>query len=903
MKKVLFFTFVLFQVFSLSAAPALAGIADYSPEEVTKRAIDKIMELFGGDSGAVEDMVSSANVMQYKTVTPQVQISFNPPNPKPGERITATAIPTSFSNSESGAYFTWYLSRVDEDGDREEDSDDMKEIAAKIMANGGLFDNESTQNQWEEDWEKLRNEDSDDDGYKALFGGESATASKDADDERSGNAKGAKHCYAHDFETGINHEIKCEHQFPEGLCEDDDFSDSSEEDWETNPYNEDTDGDGTKDEADLCGLNQRSFTWNYKPGDKIGVIVEGTSSIPTKYADSSYMIFWALPRNSCNIGDKTKRTEEKEASCSIEIEDIPDFIETFNDEDECLLIFLAREIESFLSFEIPSIKIQASLENITLLETDAVADIVLKIIAGLTSDLGATYPSVTFADISNDLTHLLEDMENGYTNTFSFEIDEGEIDYVSCLVENLVSPTESNSFSKMDVSLSYKPESPLNGVGQELTLDAFISNADDLNKTKVTWSFEACGDIDSDCVPIPFSEIKDIGKTVGFGLTSVSLPLDIDSITSSRKYLKVTARATITFSANASNSGTGVTYIPLSNSEDQIQIYSAKVENGNVTKEPYERCADKEDPCLVTKGETLWLESPDNSESYSWIVDGVNFSPESCNSGECKSVANDGVQVGSENTNIAYFTVTKGTDQIHKVNLIAENSTTGLKIDILKNFKVFEPEVKIKPQECEGENPARIILGMYKGDKTISDWCINLETDPDESKLETSMDYSENTFFAEEGASINLEVNLNISDNGKELQDAFWTIDGIKVTSEDTAAQETTGATIDGNKISFIANIGEMSDSHTVSFAGYYSENSSSVSLSEKLIGDTIEIKVIPKENLVAAGTTNKILATIFTGLPTYLFFLFKITLLTALMLFISWIMSSLSSNLKSTKN
>jgi len=886
LKKTLFSLFIVSQIFVLTYAPvSAANILDYSPPKLTEKIIEKIENMFGSDRDSTKEMVSQMNSAPYKTIAPQVQILFNPPNPKPGEKITATAVASYFNNDGPGLYFTWYLSRLDENGDRELDSEEMKKIAAKIVANGGNFDDAGTSSEWEKDWENFDGEidnDSDNDGYTAIFGGESPTASKSSEDEEA-----PKYCYAHDFETGKNHEIECKHYFPDGICgESGKFSDSAEASWGTNPFNPDTDGDGTKDEADLCGLGQNTITWNYKPGDKIGVIVEGTSSLATKYYDSSYMIFWALPKNSCEVEDLTEREENLEDECSIEIDNLADFIETFNAEDECVLGLLAEEIEAFLSAEIPSSKILVSLQNITLLETDAVADINSKIIAGLIADLQSSYPSIDFNDISNDLTHLLEDFEDGYTNEKApFEIDEGEIEYDDCLVANLISPTEGNAFSKMDISLSYKPKSPLNTEGSTIDINAFVSNSPDLEKTKYTWSFFACSDIDvCDKEPISFSKIKSIGKTVGMGLNNISFPLGPDSFPESRKYLKVNVKASVNFEANAFNSGAGTVYIPITNSADNsIQIFSTEMKDGKIEKlkdengDPYpERCSEK-DPCPVLKQETILLEGPDNLESYSWVIDGKPFSYENCSSTD-NSFCNP--ETG-ENTKDAYFTITNGEGQIHKVNLIAENPEDGSKVDILRSFKVSEPKVKIKPQDCNGLNPGRNILGLFKEGFEVEDWCL-------EEGEKTNLDFSQNNFFVTEGEEIRLKADFNFSSTGKKLSNYFWTIDGIALYPDDIESQKGFGATIEGDTISFEDNK-YSGESYSVSFTGYYSERSSAGTLSEKLIGDTIEIKVVPASTeAMAKNGQGKILATIFTGFSSYLLFIFKTTLLIALLLFAS---------------
>lgn len=77
------------------------------------------------------------------------------------------------------------------------------------------------------------------------------------------------------------------------------FGANEERVWQTDPNDPDTADNGNKDEANVTGLGRDSFEWNYLPGDKVGVVVEGTSMIPTKHKDSSNMIMWAFSKNTC----------------------------------------------------------------------------------------------------------------------------------------------------------------------------------------------------------------------------------------------------------------------------------------------------------------------------------------------------------------------------------------------------------------------------------------------------------------------------------------------------------------------------------------------------------------------------------------------------------------------------
>ncbi len=101
--------------------------------------------------------------------------------------------------------------------------------------------------------------------------------------------------------TAVN---ACEHLFPNSdnnITGNNSFGTTEEEFWGTNPRDPDTSDIGQNDEATIAGLGIDEFTWNYMPGDKVGVVVEGKSIIPTKHDNASMMIMWALPKNKCDV--------------------------------------------------------------------------------------------------------------------------------------------------------------------------------------------------------------------------------------------------------------------------------------------------------------------------------------------------------------------------------------------------------------------------------------------------------------------------------------------------------------------------------------------------------------------------------------------------------------------------
>lgn len=106
-------------------------------------------------------------------------------------------------------------------------------------------------------------------------------------------------------ETSGSSDPVCRHLFPRApgfTSGDGSFGLAEERFWQTDPKDNNTSDNGNKDEANVVGLGQESFNWNYSKGDKVGVVVEGTSMIATKHADSSNMIMWAFSKNRCLEG-------------------------------------------------------------------------------------------------------------------------------------------------------------------------------------------------------------------------------------------------------------------------------------------------------------------------------------------------------------------------------------------------------------------------------------------------------------------------------------------------------------------------------------------------------------------------------------------------------------------------
>jgi hypothetical protein len=139
---------------------------------------------------------------------------------------------------------------------------------------------------------------------------------------------GVTRCYGHNFGTnagasgyrgysgdtnstsgsdasGTDDTISCKHKWvnaPDYTSGSGKLTTGEEKYWKTDPTSPDTDGDGISDGAAIVGLGHDTFTWTYQTGDRVGVVVEGTSMIPTDEQSAYYKIMWGY----LDVCDSTK---------------------------------------------------------------------------------------------------------------------------------------------------------------------------------------------------------------------------------------------------------------------------------------------------------------------------------------------------------------------------------------------------------------------------------------------------------------------------------------------------------------------------------------------------------------------------------------------------------------------
>lgn len=930
-KKSLLISFIISEVFLLNAPFVFArGIKVPSPSKVAA----ELESRYHMNLEEIQGQGESFNTSSTKMMAPQVSLSFNPSNPKLGERVTASAMPMFFINPNEKLYFTWYVQhpdcvkasagsagykkKCDLNNDDRVNVEDWKIEAMRQIASNGFNTNNAN----------YSNPTNDNDGYDAVSGG----------DDRKGMPV---HCYIHDFNTGINYElvkktssqaISCANGgtpvcvrgydtlssdlfnlgdttnnqkaltegteclvtgnspicatssatstcasgetalcvpssrvgsdnavldasgdnatcstasslysapacsastsvLPENLefmCNDKNkrhlfpypsggssgdtgngsFGTDEERFWRTNPENPSTAGNGNLDEANVTGMGQDTFTWNYEPGDKVGVAVEGTAITATKYADSSMMIMWALPKNKCDL-----------------------------------------------------------------------------------SSTSYYYPSIKGYRVKIPITSIASSTEGQ-----SACIDGNCLN--DCLEKNLVEVGEAGEFSKLTVDLSYDPQNPINNSsenesGDELIIQSSVQNAKNPNYLKYSWEVYRSDEINpSDWGnPMLKSELPGISQTAGIGLNSLRLNLNLKN---PPKYLKVKLSATENVAKNVTNEGRSEIIIPISSSSNKIKVYPVAVSDNLILslEDGKERCQDGLEAltCPVVKNEFVGVKvDKKNLADFAWTIDGAPVVPityeggAQCLSGECDPAT-------GENTNIMYFPVLKNTGNTYAIGLTASAKDSGEKVNLAKTFEVVDPKITIRSGDKDTAQP--ILMGNYI-DLSGKSW----------------PDYSTTNYVG----LTNSTLKLAVSSNTPYLADHYWSIDGD---SPENAVAFDAGADKDGSLSFFSTKL--LGEDYSVGVTSVYAQSKNvraalhkywGIQLNEfyeKQISDTIEIKLVDSFAGSAGAKkpqNNKLLASLFTGVPAYVNFLFRIVLTIAVLILVSRIIFTLFPKINENQN
>lgn len=664
-----------------------------------------------------ENMNTSAN----KEMAPQVNLFFNPSDPKNGQEITAQAFPLYFSNQKDTMYFTWYLKRKGcglktkgeglNDGEKRCDVDhddaittnDWKVEAMRRIANGGFAGDQVNYDP---------NLSGDRDGYRAQMGGDRSRSN---------------YCYIHDFSSGTDYELsegsitqyshsisdddhpaitdtntpygntdildtstpapddyltndivtaipgsstrKCFHFFPYPTNDNgttmhaDDGSDATgdgifdadeERFWHTDPKDPSTAQNGNKDEANVVGLGQDSFKWNYAQGDQVGVVVEGLAITPTKHDDASMMVMWAFSKNKCSPTNFSTGTPVDGASYGTRGER---------------------------------------------------AQIQTKIVSPEQWD--------------------------------------------SCLSRNLVNPTQGNQAGKLEVKVVTTPDNPVidsfsaaktDKTGDILSAQAILANsATKESNVRYDWKVYAnsersqTADDAWDDITEGLISAHAMTTPKGNSLSTLKVSLNIDSNTTVNGknfftryfdgdvgYFRVGVTVTENFDADTKRVGRSSAIVKVTRAQTRIMTHAVDVDSlgklifkSAVSGDDGLLCeTSKEDRtlCPVVKGQIVGL-SFDTSKldsgvstpsDISWIL---NNKPLRCNpnvsSRECPS---------SSGSN-AFFPVTGDVGELYTVTMMANNPASGKSLTLSRTFRVVDPSLLIVSADSAKVWPK--YLGQY----------------------------------------------------------------------------------------------------------------------------------------------------------------------------------------------
>ncbi len=830
--------------------------------------MNSIFSDLGVDKGEVKNSVQTMNASRQKQTSPQVSLEFSPSNPKLGDQLSATATPLYFINDIKKIYFTWFLkqkgcdrtdnpdatqkTKCDLNNDGRVDIEDYKIKAMRVLANDDFS------------WESADYSHSDGKSkHDAVYGGTDQQGKK-------------AHCYVQDVQSGDVHEIGCNsHLFPDAPGQktgDNSFGKDEEKFWHTDPTSADTAQSGNTDEANVAGLGLNKFSWNYTPGDRLGVVVEGSSIEPSQTRDASYRTMWAAPKGLCsNSTIQLGNNYPKVATVTLSTKaDTPVSGETTT--------VVEKTTQELLSQQGDSGTVRTTVVDITTVTNTATGEVLSE-----STETISTKEETVDLSAENDLAR----KEGGRTVQ---EISNAS-DLNDCLYSNLVTPSENSPESnKIDVSLTYSPTSPINDPtaygdpklsnGDDIVVQSSISNATDNNYLQYSWEVFMSDDPNPDDwgSPLPKASLPGVTQMEGLGITSLKFKLNLAH---PKKYLNV--KLTVKENAGQSSSGDNFSrrghtsvLIPITSSNNNIKIFStlvSAVAPPNIST-PYvsmnkEICTTGTEMaiCPVTKNSIIGLKvNAASLTDFLWTINGAPVTNKECFYSDCNI---------DKQTGVAYFPALAEVGKNYTVALTATNQETGAKVSLSKTIQVIDPAITISSADESVCKP--VLLGNY----------IDL-------KEKSWPDYSKTNFLGLADKPIKLQADVKgftpLPGN------LTWTVDGQEVTASNVA---TLGYTLDDTG-GIILPAKALGEDYEVSATTFYAQDIltknalnkywgvSYDQFYEKKVSSKISIKLQASTDMVASAQAKKIMATIYSGTPAYLAFLLRIALTAFVILFLS---------------
>ncbi len=756
--KILLALIVAAEIILLSAPGAFALSVSSIAEDLEER--------YHLNLESIQNQGETFNVADTKKTPPQVMLFFSPTDPRPGEKLTAEALPVYFSNSKESLYYTWYLKHdecdtcdqgdcdsddleiCDKDDDDDIDKNDWKIEAMRIITNSD-FDTRKA--------DYSGGNDNDKDGYEVNWGGD--------DREDMPN-----HCYIHDFENGINYELtdvsNTTFNCPAGetaVCVENESLFCSDE------------VGGSYAEYSVCQEVQSAATCDEDTG--LAECSDGTPVCaadldeydcddPPDPADSASCSQLFDLNNSPTCSTSDSGTGENLCQHLFpeynNFDDCLDVLGTPDDNSDDVCIDLDEESVGDDDFEEneevfwkTSPQDPDSADNGNMDEANAAGlgvntftwnyqpeDQVGVIIEGA-SMIPTKYDDssmmIMWAYPKNECE--IENKSEYYQSIrgYSVKIPAANMNLNDCIEDNLIDPTEGGQPKKINVSLSYSPEDPVNdptidNMGDAIVVQATTDNApQDDTKLYYEWAVEispegtynpaAWTDITEELVD---SGLID-GPIKGNGLSSFQVKLNLnpgnlevdeavfdeDYFPDGIGYLRIKAALSQNFSFGVSREGKSDAIIKVISSEEKIDAYTVDAdEAGKLTLDNGDEpiCQDPDTGertpfCFLLKNEIIGV-GIDNSDgeldNFSWTINGDPLNCDTSISDLCDD---------EKQTNYNFFPVTGNIGDAYAIKLTANNVTTGKTLNLVRTFQIIRPFVRIVSIDTDAAWPR--YLGDY----------------------------------------------------------------------------------------------------------------------------------------------------------------------------------------------
>jgi hypothetical protein len=842
------------------------------------------------DLGSVQNLSEGVNVSSTKSYTPQVSLFFQPSDPKAGEKITATASPMFFSNPSEDLYYTWYIKHKtgnkDLNHDGRVDVKDYKIEAAKISTQGDFYPSEF-------DYGTSNN---DHDGYQAYNGGNNMQGSP-------------AHCYIHDFNSGIDAEMKngCEHLFPNAsdyTTGDDSFNADEEKFWGTDPNNPDTAKTGGKDEANVAGLGRDTLTWNYQPGDQIGVAIEGLSMMPTKYDDSSSMIMWALAKNKCTT---SSANTQYQAQCSNPSFPTPTCVNTTNNVDfsgsttsalySCVSVRETPQCVSgsaACSYGLP--RCVSSIGGNGIIDNQHACDS-----SQTYSNPDSSYPALSLS--APDCVQQTSSSGNVQTGSksitvkgYSVTIPTTDININDCLEDNFINPIQGGQAGKLDVSLTYTPDNPTNdpssdNLGDTVSVQASIGNSQQNAKQQIyDWSVSVStdgtfnGEFKNITSKLMDSGLFD-GQIQGSGVSSLNFKLDLNPevlgvsqqvfneyFPGGVGYLNVVSKVSENFSSGTTQYGQSNVIIKVTSSDKKVVAYNTEINSDGTLTTGKAMCSNN-GTCYVTRGQIVGLKVDDSGLSnYNWELDNQSLN---CNSSisstNCKS---------ESATNYNFFPVMGNVGDKYSVTLSANDigeGNTGKSLQLQKNFEIVDPYLSI---ESGDQNTVwQKWIGSY----------LDLEGVQHD-------DLSSSVFQAYPGSEMKFKAVFHPAAI-EESTPIAWKIDGYDFPQANNSKEITLTAQKEAGDLYSIVLNGAYTQPAEVKKALQNIWGISQFASTDKNITANIQTEVVINPSISKIDSPKKFFAAVVKSVPENIIFLLRIMLTVGILIFVTRLISSLNPN------